>query len=66
MGDPAAFRWIKTSCGRSKFLELSQRKGLLARTRLGWFLLIAALRDLALPAEPIEDPSPGAGDGDVS
>jgi hypothetical protein len=44
---PAAIsRWIKTECGRAKYLRLAARPGPLARLRLAWFVLIAALRDL--------------------
>jgi len=47
---PAAIdRWIKTECGRAKYAELAARSGLLARLRLGWFVLIAAIRDWRLP-----------------
>lgn len=46
---PRAYRWIKTECGRAKYAELAARPGLLARLRLGWFVLIAALRDWRLP-----------------
>lgn len=42
-------RWIKTECGRAKYAELSSRTGALARLRLAWFVLIAALRDWHLP-----------------
>ena len=45
-------RWIKTECGRAKYAELAQRTGLLARLRLIWFVLIAALRDWPLPNQP--------------
>ena len=41
-------RWIKTECGRAKYSELAKRPGLAAKLRLGWFVLIAALRDLPL------------------
>ena len=37
---------IKTSCGRAKYAELTQRKGIIARIRLIWFVIIAAIRDL--------------------
>jgi len=47
---PLAHRWIKTACGRAKYTELSQRPGTLARFRLIWFVVIAALRDWPLPA----------------
>jgi len=46
---PNAFRWIKTDCGRAKYLDLSQHQGVPARLRLGWFVLIAGLRDWRLP-----------------
>ncbi|MEY4359603.1 MAG: hypothetical protein RLZZ631_1089 [Cyanobacteriota bacterium] len=49
MTPPAINRWIKTECGRAKYAELAARPGLLARLRLGWFVLIAALRDWRLP-----------------
>jgi hypothetical protein len=49
---PLAHRWIKTACGRAKYAELAQRPGPLARIRLLWFVLIAALRDWPLPAPP--------------
>jgi hypothetical protein len=47
--DPRLHRWIKTACGRAKYAELAQRPGPLARLRLLWFVLIAALRDWPLP-----------------
>ena len=42
-------RWIKTDCGRAKLADLQQRRGPLAKPRLAWFILIAALRDWRLP-----------------
>ena len=51
MTTPIVFRWIKTECGRAKFLDLASRNGLKARIRLGWFVLIAAARDL-----PVQNP----------
>ncbi len=46
---PAAIgHWIRTECGRAKYLRLAARPGPLARLRLAWFVLIAALRDLPL------------------
>jgi hypothetical protein len=45
---PTVPRWIRSDCGRAKYLELAARPGLLARLRLGWFVLIGALRDLPL------------------
>ena len=51
---PSVFRWIKTDCGRAKYADLSARKGLPARGRLIWFVLIAAIRDWRLtdPDQP--------------
>ena len=46
---PAVFRWIKTECGRAKYADLSNRSGFAAKARLGWFVVIAALRDWRLP-----------------
>jgi hypothetical protein len=49
---PPIHRWIKTDCGRAQYAELAARPGLVARLRLGWFVLVAALRDWRLPAQP--------------
>ena len=46
---PALHRWIKTDCGRAKLADLQQCTGPIARARLAWFILIAALRDWPLP-----------------
>jgi len=46
---PPIHRWIKTECGRAKYADLSNRSGLTAKARLGWFVVIAALRDWRLP-----------------
>jgi hypothetical protein len=46
---PTVARWVKTECGRAKYLELASRPGPWARLRLWWFVGIAALRDLSLP-----------------
>lgn len=51
MAEPAAYRWIKTDCGRNKYQELAARSGAAARLRLAWFVLIAALRDWNLPSQ---------------
>ncbi len=45
---PAVARWIRTECGRAKYLELASRPGPVAWLRRAWFVLIAALRDLPL------------------
>ena len=52
MAAPAAFRWIKTECGRAKYAELVSQPGPLARLLLSLFVLIAALRDWRLPDQP--------------
>ena len=49
MSSPQAFRWIKTDCGRAKYVELASRSGVAAKVRLGWFVVIAAARDLQAP-----------------
>ncbi len=49
MTEQPIHRWIKTDCGRAKYLELAARSGTLAKLRLAWFVLIAALRDAPLP-----------------
>ena len=46
---PSIQRWIKTECGRAQYLQLAARPGALARLRLAWFVMIAALRDWPLP-----------------
>jgi hypothetical protein len=46
---PAAWRWIKTDCGRAKYADLASRSGPVAWMRLAWFVLIAAIRDWRLP-----------------
>ncbi|KGG13711.1 hypothetical protein [Prochlorococcus marinus] len=45
MFKPKIHSFIKTPCGQAKFLELSAKKGLLAKSRLMWFILIATIRD---------------------
>ena len=50
MSSPQAFRWIKTECGRAKYIDLTSRKGIAAKLRLGWFVVIAAARDLQIQA----------------
>jgi hypothetical protein len=42
-------RWIKTECGRAKYLALAEPTGPLERLRLAVFVLLAAIRDLPLP-----------------
>ena len=58
---PALAFWIRTPCGRAKYEQLAARPELLARLRLGWFVLIAALRDLGQPL-PQGDGGDGGGD----
>ncbi len=37
--------FIKTQCGREKYFYLKNQKGILAKVRLLWFIIIASLRD---------------------
>ncbi len=39
------FLFIKTDCGRAKYNELICRKGMPAKIRLLWFILIAIIKD---------------------
>ena len=52
MQQHAIHRWIKTECGRAKYADLAARPGGLARLRLAWFVVIAALLDWRLPHQP--------------
>ena len=45
MSQKKVFEFIKSPCGRAKFLELSSRKGFVSKIRLTWFIIIASLRD---------------------
>jgi hypothetical protein len=58
---PSVAFWIRTPCGRAKYQELAGRPGSLARFRLGWFVLIAALRDLGQPLPQTEGEGGGGG-----
>ena len=58
---PALAHWIRTPCGRAKYQELAARPGRPARLRLGWFVLIAALRDLGQPLPQAEGEGGGGG-----
>ena len=49
MNEFNAHQWIKTDCGQAKYAALSTRRGPAAKLRLGWFVLIASLRDWSLP-----------------
>ena len=55
--------WIRTPCGRAKYEQLAARPELLARLRLGWFVLIAALRDLGQPLPQTEGEGGGGASG---
>ena len=46
--DQGIERWIKTDCGRAKYAQLARRRGLPARLRLAWFVVIAVIRDAVL------------------
>lgn len=52
---PAVAFWVRTPCGRAKYMRLAARPGLPARLRLAWFVLIAALRDLGQPLPEADD-----------
>lgn len=62
MDKPAIHRWIKTECGRAKYAELADRAGVVARLRLGWFVLIAALRDWRLRDPDLQPDQTGGSD----
>ena len=47
---PIIFSFIKTDCGRSKYYELISRKGVTAKIRLLWFILIAIMKDWNIKA----------------
>ena len=49
MTEQPIHRWIKTESGRAKYQDLAARDGAIAKLRLIWFVLIAALRDAPLP-----------------
>ncbi len=49
MEKPKIFLLIKTPCGRSKYLNLVSQKGLISKIRLGWFIVIAIIKDWNLP-----------------
>ncbi len=46
MTKKTVFKFIKTPCGQSKYIELEANKTLLGKFRLLWFILIASIRDL--------------------
>lgn len=48
MSEEFIYSWIKTPCGREKYLELNQRKGMLSKIRLIWFVIFAIIRDLPI------------------
>tara|TARA_Y100001978_G_scaffold52440_1_gene47080 strand:- start:553 stop:705 length:153 start_codon:yes stop_codon:yes gene_type:complete len=39
------YKFIKTSCGQSKYEQLSLNKSLYGKIRLYWFVLFATLKD---------------------
>ena len=39
------YSFIKTTCGREKYEELAKKEGLIARIRLGLFVVFASIRD---------------------
>jgi len=60
---PSLAYWIRTPCGRAKYQGLAARTGTLARLRLGWFVLVAALRDLGQPHPAGSDQQEGESRG---
>ena len=46
MNNKNVFKFIKTPCGQSKYIELQSNKSLLGKLRLFWFVIIASIRDL--------------------
>tara|TARA_Y100001968_G_scaffold8578_1_gene7246 strand:- start:1970 stop:2149 length:180 start_codon:yes stop_codon:yes gene_type:complete len=48
MSEPKLFDFIKTSCGRTKYLELAAKKGLISKIRLWWFIFFAVIKDSRL------------------
>ena len=45
MTKKTVFKYIKTACGQSKYIELEANKTFLGKLRLFWFILIASIRD---------------------
>ena len=56
MNNTGIEHWIKTDCGRAKYSELAKRPGWAAKLRLGWFVLIAAIRDLPIQSKSHHHP----------
>ena len=48
MSQPKLFSFIKTPCGRAKYLQLSNTKGVFAKIRFWWFIVFAVMKDLLL------------------
>ena len=45
MNNKHIFKYIKTPCGQTKYLELESNKSLIGKIRLFWFVIIASIRD---------------------
>ncbi len=45
MKDKIIFKYIKTPCGQSKYIELESNKSLIGKFRLYWFIIIASIKD---------------------
>tara|TARA_B100000131_G_scaffold322725_1_gene377758 strand:+ start:929 stop:1087 length:159 start_codon:yes stop_codon:yes gene_type:complete len=43
------FSFIKTECGRAKYIELDSKQGFQSKIRLYWFIIIASIKDWNLP-----------------
>jgi len=39
------FKYIKTPCGQSKYIELKANKSFIGKLRLFWFIIFASIRD---------------------
>ena len=46
MDNKNIFKYIKTPCGQSKYLELQSNKSFVGKLRLFWFVIIASIRDI--------------------
>ena len=45
MDNKTLFKYIKTPCGQSKYIELQTNKTFLGKLRLFWFVIIASIKD---------------------
>jgi len=45
MENKTIFKYIKTPCGQSKYIQLESNKSFLGKLRLIWFIIIASIKD---------------------